>query len=134
MAVDLAFRRSEIMRAVRGKDTAPELTVRRAVHGLGYRYRLHGRNLPGQPDLVFASRRKLIFVHGCFWHGHDCPRGARTPKANRDYWLTKIGRNRQRDIRNLENLGQEGWSALVLWECELREAQELRRRLLAFLQ
>ena len=92
--------RSATMRAVKGKDTKPELLVRRLVHGMGYRYRLHRKDLPGKPDLTFAGRRRVIFVHGCFWHGHDCARGARVQKNNRDYWLGKIGRNRGRDAEH----------------------------------
>jgi DNA mismatch endonuclease (patch repair protein) len=91
---DLA--RSATMRAVRSEDTRPEMLIRRILHGLGYRYRLHDKTLPGKPDLVFTGRRKVVFVHGCFWHGHDCARGARVPKSNADYWTGKIGRNRER--------------------------------------
>lgn len=85
------------MRAVKGRDTGPELAVRRMLHARGYRYRLHRKDLPGKPDMTFPSRRKVVFVHGCFWHGHSCPRGARMPKTNADYWRAKIGRNRERD-------------------------------------
>ena len=85
------------MRAVKSHDTKPELLVRRAIHCMGYRYRLHRKDLPGKPDVVFPSRKKIIFVHGCFWHGHDCARGARMPKSNRSYWVSKISRNRERD-------------------------------------
>jgi DNA mismatch endonuclease, patch repair protein len=125
--------RSRIMRAVKGKNTSPELTVRRLAHRLGYRYRLHGKELPGKPDLVFPSRRKVIFVHGCFWHGHECARGARVPKENRDYWQTKIFRNRERDARNVKALTEAGWDVAVFWECELREELALEKRLTDFL-
>lgn len=125
--------RSAVMRAVKGRNTAPELLVRRLLHSLGYRFRLHRRDLPGKPDLVFPIRRKAIFVHGCFWHGHDCPRGARVPKENRDFWMAKIARNRQRDKTNLRGLQEQGWQALVLWECELKDEAALRRRLADFL-
>lgn len=126
-------RRSRTMRAVKGADTAPELTVRRLAHRLGYRFRLHRRDLPGCPDLVFPARRKVVFVHGCFWHGHDCRRGARTPSANRDYWVNKIARNVERDSRSVGRLTQMGWSALTLWECQLRDLVALERRLQTFL-
>ena len=126
-------KRSQVMAKVRGKHTAPELVVRRMLWRAGYRYRLHGEALPGRPDLVFASRRVALFVHGCFWHGHDCARGARAPKANAEYWRTKIGRNRARDARNATALAEAGWTPLVVWECELREREALRTRLSAAL-
>lgn len=121
------------MSRVRSKDTAPEMVVRRLVHGLGYRYRLHGANLPGKPDLVFASRRKAIFVHGCYWHGHDCKRGQRLPSTRQDYWLPKLRRNRERDARNLSSLGQLGWDVLTVWECETKDREALAGRLVEFL-
>lgn len=122
------------MRAVKGTDTAPELAVRRMVHAMGYRFRLHRADLPGKPDLVFPGLRRVIFVHGCFWHGHDCARGARMPKAHADYWSAKIGRNRTRDGAHLEALREDGWRALVIWECELKELARVKRRLAAFLR
>ena len=122
------------MRAVRSRDTAPEMVVRRAVTALGYRYRLHKASLPGKPDLVFAPRRKAIFVHGCFWHGHDCKRGAREPKANAQYWRAKVQRNRERDTRSLKALESAGWSVLVIWECETRAVAPLTERLADFLE
>lgn len=106
------------MRAVKSSDTAPEMIVRRLVHRLGCRFRLHRRDLPGTPDLVLPRRRKVIFVNGCFWHGHDCARGARLPKTNADYWQAKIGRNISRDFRNLAALESAGWRVLTIWECE----------------
>jgi len=112
--------RSQIMRAVRSKDTRPELSIRHILHNLGYRYRLHSKDLPGSPDLVFSRRRKVVFVHGCFWHGHDCKRGAREPKTNAEYWKTKITNNKARDTRSLDALQQAGWEALIVWECELK--------------
>lgn len=121
------------MRAVKSRHTSPELFVRRLVHSLGYRFRLHRRDLPGKPDLVFPTRRKAVFVHGCFWHGHDCPRGGRVPKDNRDYWVAKIAGNRRRDEVNLRALQKQGWRALVLWECELKDEAALRERLTDFL-
>ena len=126
--------RSRIMRSVKGRDTKPEMTVRRMVHAMGYRYRLHRKDLPGKPDLVFSSRKKFIFVHGCFWHGHDCARGARTPKSNRDYWEGKISRNRQRDSQSLKALVKAGWGGLTVWECELKDQDSLRKRLRTFIE
>lgn len=122
------------MRRIRKKDTKPELSVRRLVHGMGYRYRLHRRDLPGTPDLVFPSRKKVILVHGCFWHQHDCPLGNRPPKTNRDYWLPKLARNRDRDAKTDRALAALGWTVLVLWECEIREQAVTARRLNRFLQ
>lgn len=107
------------MRRVKSTDTSPEMRVRRALHRQGYRYRLHVKGLPGTPDLVFPRRRKVIFVHGCFWHGHDCVRGARTPKRNRDYWISKIDRNRERHANVVEELQAMGWRVLTVWECDL---------------
>jgi DNA mismatch endonuclease (patch repair protein) len=121
------------MRAVKSKDTTPEMRVRRLAHALGYRYRLHCRDVAGTPDLVFGRRRKAVFVHGCFWHGHGCPRGARAPKTNADYWAGKIRRNRERDAANLAALAADGWRALVVWECETRDAGALAERLRGFL-
>ncbi len=125
--------RSWTMSRVKSKDTAPEMVVRRLVHSLGYRYRLHGAALPGKPDLVFAGRRKVIFVHGCYWHGHDCKRGARIPATRQDYWLKKIGRNRERDAVNVSSLEQLGWDVLVVWECEMKDRVALTDQLKAFL-
>lgn len=125
-------RRSANMRAVRGKDTGPEMIVRRLVHGMGYRYRLHGRDLPGKPDLVFRLRRRTVFVHGCFWHGHDCARAAR-PQANAEFWQAKLDRNVERDAAQLQALDAAGWTALVVWECETKDAPRLASRLRDFL-
>jgi DNA mismatch endonuclease (patch repair protein) len=122
------------MRAVKGADTEPEMIVRRMVHAMGYRYRLHRRDLPGKPDLVFAGLKKVIFVHGCFWHGHDCARGARMPKTNARYWIAKIGRNRERDAANISELNKAGWRTAVVWECELKDPALVRRRLKSFLR
>lgn len=121
------------MRAVKSRDTTPELLVRRMVHALGKRFRLHRADLPGKPDLTFPGLRKCILVHGCFWHGHDCKRGARPPKDNAEYWERKIGRNRERDGRTLEALRALGWDALVVWECETKDKDALRERLKTFL-
>ena len=125
--------RSAIMRAVKSKNTSPELLVRRLAHSLGYRFRLHRKDLPGNPDLVFPKHRRVIFVHGCFWHGHDCARGARVPKDNRDYWVGKISRNRERDRRSLTALKTLGWNILVVWECETKDRAKLARRISKFL-
>jgi len=127
--------RSQRMSPVRNKDTKPELVVRKLVHGMGYRYRLHRSDLPGQPDLVFAGRRKVIFVHGCFWHRHrDCPL-ARLPKSRQDFWLTKLEGNRRRDDSNRHRLKAIGWESLVVWECETtkRDKTALRTKIRAFL-
>ncbi|MFN7169593.1 MAG: very short patch repair endonuclease [Pannonibacter sp.] len=126
-------RRSWTMSRVKSKDTTPEMIVRRLLHRMGYRYRLHGRALPGKPDIVFSSRRKLILVHGCFWHGHDCRRGSRVPATRQDYWLAKIQRNRERDARNMDSLVQAGWSVMTVWECELKDHLVLEERLRSFL-
>jgi len=125
--------RSATMRAVKSTNTKPELKVRSLIHHLGYRFRLHRKDLPGTPDLVFPGRRKVIFVHGCFWHAHDCPRGSRIPKANRDYWLTKIDRNRNRDVANLCELGANDWQVLTIWECETSDVPSLAERVRSFL-
>ncbi len=122
-------KRSSVMRQVKGKGTTPELAVRRLLTGLGLRYRLHRRDLPGAPDVVMAGRKLAIFVHGCFWHGHDCARGARVPKQNRDYWTRKIDRNRARDAEHQTALQAKGWTSLVVWECELKDEATVRGRL-----
>ncbi|MCX7357772.1 MAG: very short patch repair endonuclease [Alphaproteobacteria bacterium] len=129
-------KRSAIMRAVKSRDTAPELKVRASVRELGYarRYRLNNTSLPGKPDLVFGAMRKIIFVHGCFWHGHDCKRGARQPKDNAAYWRTKIERNVTRDRATLKALRADDWSPLVIWECETRDGAALARNLAKFLR
>ena len=124
--------RSETMRRVRGKDTGPEWVVRRMVHGMGFRYRLHVGVLPGNPDLVFPARSKVIFVHGCFWHGHRCRAGLSRPSSNRRYWMPKLERNKQRDRANRARLRCLGWKVLVLWECQLK-APGLRDRVARFL-
>lgn len=128
-------KRSEVMRAVKARDTAPERTVRAAARAAGYarRYRLGGGGLPGKPDLVFGTLGKVVFVHGCFWHGHDCKRGARKPKDNATYWSGKIARNRMRDLRVLKELRAARWSPLVVWECETRDTEALTARLRTFL-
>ncbi|HEX7883556.1 MAG TPA: very short patch repair endonuclease [Afipia sp.] len=119
--------RSRTMRAVKGKNTQPEWTVRRLLHAAGYRYRLHVADLPGKPDLVFPAKRKVIFVHGCWWHGHSCARGARPAKTNASYWSEKIARNRDRDVRNLATLRASGWKVHVVWECQIKKPGLLAR-------
>jgi len=125
--------RSATMRAVRGKNTRPEWAVRKVAHRMGYRYRLHVRALPGSPDLVFPIRRKILFVHGCFWHGHDCRRGAREPKSNRGYWLAKLRRNKARDADRCAALAASGWEVMIIWECEIGTVETLAARLRQFL-
>jgi DNA mismatch endonuclease (patch repair protein) len=125
--------RRRTMQAVKSKDTVPEMVVRRLVYRMGYRYRLHRDELPGKPDLVFPRLRCVIFVHGCFWHGHTCARGNRVPKNNRPYWVRKIGRNKLRDQENISRLKAQGWRSLVVWECDLRQAGKLERNLRSLL-
>lgn len=123
------------MSRVRGRDTKPEMLVRRLTHGIGYRYRLHRRGLPGSPDLVFPSRMKVIFVHGCFWHQHLDPgcKLARLPKSKLDFWGPKLETNRERDARNLVLLAELGWDVLVIWECQTKNREELQARIGEFL-
>jgi len=126
----VAISRSENMRRIRSRNTTPELLVRRALRQLGHvGYRLHRADLPGTPDVVFVGRKKAIFVHGCFWHGHECAEGIRKPKSNEDYWLPKIRRNRERDSEHARVLEDGGWSVLVLWECGLSDTDSLLRLL-----
>lgn len=128
--------RSAMMRAVRSRDTAPERVVRRLAHALGYRFRLNRRDLPGSPDLVFPGRRKVIFVHGCFWHRHDCRAGRSTPAANRDFWLRKFSDNVRRDRRVARRLRADGWGVMTVWECQTKLAgrERLAGRLKRFLE
>lgn len=126
--------RSRTMRAVKSKNTGPELIVRRLVHANGYRYRLHSNTLPGCPDLVFPGRKKVVFIHGCWWHGHDCARGSRIPKTNVDYWTKKVSRNKARDLASRKRLLSDGWRVLALWECELRNEASVLKRLVRFLK
>jgi DNA mismatch endonuclease (patch repair protein) len=128
-----AIRRSEIMSRVRGKDTQPELLVRRLVHGMGYRYRLHVRALPGCPDLVFVARKKVVLVHGCFWHRHAGCALARLPKSRQAFWIPKLEANHARDERNARELGALGWDMLTVWECELPNITRLKQRIRRFL-
>lgn len=128
--------RSENMRRITSKGTKPEMVVRRLAHRLGYRFRLHKSDLPGNPDMVFSSRRKVIFVHGCFWHQHpdkNC-KVAHRPKSNLDYWLPKLQRNVKRDVVNRAALKEMGWDSLVIWECEVKAQTDLESRLRNFLE
>lgn len=122
------------MRAVKGKNTRPEMTVRSALHKRGFRYRLHDKKLPGTPDIVFPSKLKVIFVHGCFWHGHDCERGARIPKTNADYWRRKIAANKVRDAQNNIHLHDLGWNVLAIWECEITSQNKWLKKAQGFLR
>lgn len=124
--------RSANMRAIRSSDTEPEMLVRRLVYHCGFRYRLHRRDLPGKPDLVFPSRKAVIFVHGCFWHMHNCL-NARPPKSNTDYWLPKLEKNQQRDRTCVAALEAQGWRVLTIWDCETKDVERLERRIKAFL-
>jgi DNA mismatch endonuclease (patch repair protein) len=122
-----------MMAGIRASDTKPELVIRRGLHRLGFRFRLHRKDLPGTPDLILPRYRAAIFVHGCFWHGHACRRGARAPATNAEYWRAKIARNVARDAEARTALEAQGWTTLTLWECELRDDAALRARLAAFL-
>src|SRR5262245_32414694 len=127
MDVLTRVQRSRNMAAIRGKDTRPELTIRRVLHKMGYRYVLHDRRLPGRPDLVFPRSRKVIFGHGCFWHMHECTYGRVVPVTNAQFWLKKRVGNVERDVRATRALAAEGWQVLVIWECEIREVDSLAR-------
>ncbi len=116
-----AEKRSAVMRAVKGRDTSPEKAVRRMLRAAGIGYRLGGCGLPGRPDLVMKGRRTVVFVHGCFWHGHDCARGSRKPKSNADYWTAKLARNVARDRRVTADLTRDGWRVVTIWECDLKK-------------
>ena len=129
-----AAKRSAVMRRVKGRDTGPELRVRRLLTAMGARYRLNRKDLPGSPDIVMPGRRLAIFIHGCFWHGHDCARGARVPKANRDYWVGKVARNRARDQAAGAALAAAGWRVETVWECDLKDEAGLRDRLIDLLR
>ena len=126
--------RSWIMGRIRGKDTAPERAVRSMAHGMGFRFRLQSKDLPGRPDLVFKGLGKVIFVHGCFWHGHHCAEGSRRPKSNRAYWLAKIEGNRRRDARTERALRRAGWGVMTIWECRLKAPEAVAERIWKFLR
>lgn len=124
-----ATRRSANMRAIRSKDMTPEIGVRKLIHGMGYRFRLHRKDLPGKPDLVFPGLRKIIFVHGCFWHQHDDPqcKDGRLPESRKEYWIPKLRRNQERDIESQEKLENMGWGVMIVWECESKKEKAIER-------
>jgi DNA mismatch endonuclease (patch repair protein) len=126
--------RSFTMSRVRGKNTSPEIHVRKLIYRLGYRYRLQGRDLPGNPDIVFRVRMKVIFIHGCFWHGHDCRAGNNRPMSNQSYWLPKLERTKGRDAANQAKLRDLGWNFLILWECQLKNEAVLTEKIRKFLE
>jgi DNA mismatch endonuclease, patch repair protein len=126
--------RSAVMRRVAGKNTKPELAVRSMAHRLGFRFSLHRRDLPGNPDLAFPCRGKVIFVHGCFWHGHACRAGRNRPASRQSYWIPKLDRNKARDAANRRRLRAMGWGVLTVWECELKNPERLSRRVARFLE
>ncbi|HIJ75616.1 MAG TPA: DNA mismatch endonuclease Vsr [Deltaproteobacteria bacterium] len=125
--------RSANMRKIRGKDTSPERAVRRLIRALGFGYRLHGKELPGKPDLVLKGRKKVVFIHGCFWHQHPGCRIAHTPKSNLEYWVPKLEKTQMRDRRNLQELEAAGWQALTVWECEVKDISSLQVKFIKFL-
>ena len=128
-------RRSEIMANIQAKGMKPEMAVRQLTHAMGYRYRLHRKDLPGKPDLVFPGRQKVIFVHGCFWHQHADPacKMAHRPQSNQDYWLPKLERNAARDAKHQTRLAELGWESLVIWECDLKSGDGIENRIRKFL-
>lgn len=128
-----AERRSANMRRIRSEDTNPELALRRLIYRLGYRFRLHRKDLPGRPDVVFPGRRKVIFVHGCFWHQHPGCREGRIPSSRVDYWEPKLNRNQIRDAANQSLLEEQGWGVLVVWECALKDTITVKRTVKRFL-
>jgi DNA mismatch endonuclease (patch repair protein) len=125
--------RRAAMANVKSKDTGPEMKVRKLIHGMGYRYRLHRKDLPGKPDLVFPGLKKVIFVHGCFWHGHKGCAASQRPTSNTEYWNAKLDRNLKRDQKNLKALEELGWRPLVIWECQTRDETKMRRAIVRFL-
>jgi DNA mismatch endonuclease (patch repair protein) len=129
-----AAARSANMARVKGRNTRPEMIVRRLTHAMGYRYRLHVRDLPGKPDLVFRSRQKVIFVHGCFWHRHEGCRRATTPQSNEAFWREKLSRNADRDAEQIKALNRKGWKVLVIWECQIRDRDAIAATIQSFLE
>jgi DNA mismatch endonuclease (patch repair protein) len=126
--------RGRNMAAIKGKNTKPEMLVRRLAHGLGYRYRLHSKTLPGKPDLVFPKRKKIIEVYGCYWHMHECRYGSVVPKTNTEFWQAKRLSTVERDKRNIQQLERQGWKVLVIWECQTKDEAELIKRITSFLE
>jgi DNA mismatch endonuclease (patch repair protein) len=125
--------RSKRMSLIRSKNTSPELAVRSLLHSLGYRFRIHRKDLPGQPDITFPTRKKVIFVHGCFWHGHENCKISNIPKSRTDFWIEKFSKNQERDARNIARLREAGWDVMVVWECEAKSPAELKEGLETFL-
>ena len=126
-------KRSWVMAQIKGQDTKPEKIVRSLLHSMGYRFRLQRKDLPGKPDIVLPKYQTVIFVHGCYWHRHDCPNGQRIPKSRLDFWLPKLERNRERDIKNHALLRVQGWNVLVIWECQLKNINTLQQNIQSFL-
>ncbi len=126
--------RQRCMKSIPGKNTKPELMVRKLLFNMGYRYRLHYSNLPGKPDLVFPGKRKVIFIHGCFWHRHDCKKGQSLPNKNMDFWRKKLSDNENRDSRNISDLNKLGWEVLIIWECQIKNIQVLLDSLRSYLK
>jgi len=131
--VHTALQRRRNMQAIRGRDTKPELVVRRTLHRMGYRFRLHRPDLPGRPDIVFPARSAVLFVHGCFWHRHDCPNGRQLPKTRTHWWREKLDSNRRRDAAAQRKLRRLGWRVMVVWECQLSDIDRVTRRMTKFL-
>ncbi|MER9467785.1 very short patch repair endonuclease [Mesorhizobium sp. M0482] len=129
-----AAERSVLMTTIRAKGTKPEMVVRRLAHKMGYRFRLHRKDLPGSPDLVFPSRRAVVFVHGCFWHQHPCCRKSQLPTSRQEFWHPKLARNVERDLATVSALRAMGWRVSIVWECEVNNAERLRERLATFLE
>jgi len=127
-------KRSLVMSRIRSRNTAPEMAVRRLIYGMGFRYRLYAPDLPGKPDLVFRKDRKVIFVHGCFWHCHSACIDGHSPKTNTGYWRSKLARNKTRDRKSVRSLRKLGWDVIVVWECEIRDIGVLQKRLRGFLK
>lgn len=126
--------RSRLMSRVKSKNSRPEMVIRRLIFAMGYRFRLHAPNLPGHPDIVFPSKRKVIFVHGCFWHRHAGCKRASTPSSRQEYWLPKFARTLERDTEAVQRLGAMGWSSLIIWECETQDAETLTNMIIQFLE
>ncbi|MFI5294391.1 MAG: very short patch repair endonuclease [Thermodesulfovibrionales bacterium] len=127
-------KRSWIMSRIKGADTAPERLVRSLVHMMGYRFRLHRKDLPGSPDIVLPRHHKIIFVHGCFWHGHKpCKRGA-LPESNKEFWISKISKNKERDQRTAKQLKKMGWQVLVIWQCQTKNIEKLKGNIIDFMK
>ncbi len=127
-------KRRALMARVRSKNTKPEMIVRKMLYSMGYRYRLHRKELPGTPDIVLNGKKKVIFVNGCFWHGHDCKAGRNIPVSRMDYWLPKLQANKKRDQRNISELKHLGWDILIIWECEVKESSSLAYYLSQFME